>query len=867
MRFHRVSMPKPLTFRYWLIYSLALLTLACGILVESQIKVKEDGSSVSSLFIVMDKDSREIYAQQWAEQKAHITRLLEENGATVIPYSDDVYDGLEAQIEFSNLTSLNAMQSGNELSLFTEFSLRRWRGEFIFEAYTNGPFVRAQMEKISGVTSTELFLANMNIGLGLKLPGTVVYHDADEIRADNMLFWSVDWRSAQRYTMLARSRVALIPPVIVEPASGLRIRRGGSVEFAGSGEPGADIVLYRIKDDIRTPLAIGVIDEYGEWVLSNVEFVEQGEYSLIVEETTDTDTATSALLGISYRPLPPIVFVPGYYACTNGILNADITWYGSGAHTQLGEVNQNSLLDFTATGILPIADRLIYGPLFAYFDSQGYVLNETFFVACYNWAGSMAEEAAQVGQMITRAAETNTSGLPVTILTHSNGGLVSRYYIQAHPEQTISQIQSVIMIAPPNQGVARAYYAWEGGDIAQESTLIQWLLRAAFFLHPDPRCKVNDRDFSNDREAYQRSVYDCLHRDEPWASEADMPSVAWLVPDGSFLDGSGNADKYPDAPLESINDAVSYNRFFNGFRGSLYILTGTGIKTTERISIRSPQGGAKLWKNGKPSKNRADDMPTASGDGSVLEISTKLRNISENDRYHVKEFSNAEHTNGIIKRADVFEYIATILNEDFPPPPLPPTSSESNSLIIWVASPVSLLVTDPSGRGIGYDEGGNFSDDIPDAVFGETDDPLGPKFIIIPEALAGDYTFQITGLAEGNYELYGLSTISDDPLVAESGHIQPGEVKTFTEPYHPSSGVSTSISSRGLWFIFCGVIVVVAFIAFVVVQRRKRRRMKNDVPYDSYQDDFLLPPENGLGKKKRGWRRKRISEDGSDEYE
>jgi len=635
--------------------------------------------------------------------------------------------------------------------------------------------------------------------------------------------------------MLARSRVPLIPPVVSEPVAGLRIRRGGEVTFAGQGEPGADLVLYRVQGEERTPLAVGVVDARGNWVLSDVKFPERGAYSLIVEETTDSDVVTSSLHNIEYRPLPPIVFVPGFFACTNGVLNTDMVWRTSEFPSQLGTINHNSLLDPTATGILPLVDQLIYGPLLTYFDSQGYVLNETFFVACYNWSGSMEEEAEQVGRMFDYASDHNTSGLSLTVLTHSNGGLVTRYYIQAYPEHTRSQIHSVIMIAPPNQGVPRAYYPWEGGDISQESGEINVLLRLAFAFHNDPRCLLMPGLYELEPAAYQQAVYDCLHRGEPWARLEDMPSISWLVPDGEFLKPrDGLEQAYPNSPIRSINTPESYDLFFDGIQERLVILSGVNIGTTKVIEIDPPEPGARLWKAGKPRETKAEEMPADSGDGSVLETSTRLRNFPENDRYQVEIFPNAGHTEGIIKREDVFAYIARILNEDFPPPPLPPTSGESESLIIWVESPVGLLVTDSQGRRIGIDEHNNFLADIPGAAYGELSGLLGPKIIMIPQATTGEYRFQVRGLAEGDYKLYGLSSGQARPLIAQSGHITLSEVKNYTEKYVP-------IQKRGRWqiWLYSGLgLVILSGVSLALIITSKYKTAKRQ----SVKPKFSQPP-------------------------
>ena len=633
---------------------------------------------------------------------------------------------------------------------------------------------------------------------------------------------------------------------ISEPLSGLRIRHGGAVDFAGTGEPGADIVLYRLASGERVPLATGEISATGDWQLPAVTFPEPGQYELILETSTDQETLATDIFGIQYRPLPPIVFVPGYYSCTEGILNQDVDWQIPNPPSVLGSALTNNMLNPNTTGLFPPA-YLAYAPLLSYFDSLGYTLNETFFVACYNWAGSMRAEAEDVGRAIEYAATHNTSGLPVTILTHSNGGIVSRYFIQSHPQPEVlrTQIESVIMIAPPNHGVARAYYAWEGGDISQEKNFIKLILQAGF-AHlniQDPRCVISPWDYFRNRDAYNQSVFDCLHRDEPWTDLADMPSVAWLVPDGKFLRVSGSEIEYPNAPLKSINTSAANERFFAGIGGGLYILAGTDLPTPGWIELKSPIPNSTRWKNGKPTKAIIKEYNPNSppyGDDSVLLDSTKLHGISPNDRYKITEFSGAKHGSGIIKRGDVLNQIADILNEDFPPPPLPPTNMDSPMLIIWVESPVNLLVKNPDGKQIGYDETGQFLGEIPSAFYGDTADVYGRKYIVIPEAISGEYQYQVTGLASGEYRVVSLSSSDEKMLTEADGSISAGESQEYrhvydfeTQPTPPPTNPDPSpkIGIPG-WILWLGLIICILVISYAVV--RKKRRNKNKFDEDGY---------------------------------
>jgi len=809
MRFHRVSMPKQLTSHHWSIYILALLTLACGILFQSTTVVREDQSSTTTLTVAMDKSLLQdaSIAEGWQQQVAEMTAYMQQRGATTQTYDDAQYNGVQASISFPDLVSLNSRQSGEELSIFDSFSLKRWRAEFVFEAHTTSTLISQRILQITGLSESELLLVQFPLNISLQLPGDLIRSNANQIDVDGMQTWAIDWWFQEEHSLYASSSVPLIPPVITAPESGMRIKDASSgVNFAGTGEPGADIRLYRVEGDQRNLLSTGQIDIEGQWALPAVQIGAPGQYVIQVEEVTDHESAWSNQPNLEYRPLEPIVFVPGFYSCSEGLFQTNINW-----HWGLYPSNNP---EWATTGLIPGATMLFYGPLLRYFLSQGYELNKNLFVACYNWTASLPEESAKLKDVLDWARYQNPAGLPLTVITHSNGGLVARYHIQNNPLRTVDQVSDLIMIAPPNHGAVKAYYGWEGGDISHEGGVIRLLTRLALarkcgagLLSLDPR-----------------KVYDCLRYgglvspvpyDLITAPDNQIMSVAWFLPGCEYL-GPQDCDfwTYPHAPpIDRLNNPQQIEALFQGIQGNVYILAGdTGDSTLAEIPFISPAPeDSPLWQYGKPDPNRAQIMKK--GDDTVLLDSAFLPEAERfaGRYYPYPPYAGADHTGGIVKRPEVLSDLSKIIRENLP------TGGEtetevSDLLIIWVESPVNLLVTDPNGQRIGSDAAGQLIGEIPDAAYGESDNALGPKFIIITNPQEGDYQFNLTGQAEGDYGLYGLSTTSDDPWIAENGHIQPGEVKTFTEPYYPSSGVSTSISSRGLWFIFCGAIGAVAFI-------------------------------------------------------
>src|SRR3972149_5268116 len=136
------------------------------------------------------------------------------------------------------------------------------------------------------------------------------------------------------------------------------------------------------------------------------------------------------------------------------------------------------------------------------------------------------------------------------------------------------------MIAPPNHGVTRAYYAWEGGDISHEGFGVRQLLRLALAR----RCGTSLLLLRAEE------VHDCLRYgkiekplvfDLAKAKDSEIISGAWLLPGGEFLQWpEGETKSYPGAPINRLNTSDQIEMLFKGIQRNLYILAGdTGDST------------------------------------------------------------------------------------------------------------------------------------------------------------------------------------------------------------------------------------------------------------------------------------------------
>lgn len=852
------------SFRYLPVLFSSLL-LACGILFQSSTLIQEDQSSTTTLTIAIDQAllSDPDVASRWEEQVHNISGYLQQRGGVITAYDSTAYSGIQASFSFPDLLTLNSALTGSDISLFQAFTLKRWRGEFVFEARTTSALIRQRMMEITGLSEGELLLVQFPLEISIRLPGQLTRSNSFQTGADSTQTWAINWLVDQEHYLYATSRVPLIPPVIEQPVTGTRIKDAeAGVDFAGTGEPGADIRLFRVQGSTRTMAARGSAAEDGTWLLPDVAMGEPGEYQFQVEETTDHESALSNLPAIELRPLEPIVFVPGYYACSEGIFQTNINWHWTLYPTSFpaSDLIDTGLLIFT-TG------NGFYGPFLEYFDDQGYQLGKNFFVACYNWAASLPEEAEKLQEVLDWARVYNTSGLPLTVITHSNGGLVTRYYIQHNPLRARSQISDLIMIAPPNHGVVKTYYAWEGGDISLGGTE-NMALRSLVATALQRRCGIlavpNTRDYQVEWHEYQVKVHDCLRYgkllspvvfDLGTAPDNSITSIGWLLPNcGSQTCGFM---QYPDAPISRLNSSDQIDSLFSGIQGNLYILAGsTGNSTLADIPLAArSESDHPLWINGKPN----GDPIKQAGDDTVLVESVFLPEATAfPGRYHpYPVFTGADHATGMVQRMDILTTISQIIRESAPSERETATSS-SDFLIVWVESPVNLLVIDARGRRAGIDEQGNVHKEIPGTSYGDLGEALGPKFLLIDQPAGGEYQFQVTGLAEGDYELYAYASNSETPIVAEAGHVSPGEVRAYHGRYAASAAATLPL----LLSVLCAV--GAAVIAIVLIRRTRKRQRTNDfygdenfpdwTPSDNL-DDFSDDPYQP--KRRRRWFRRK----------
>jgi len=595
-----------------------------------------------------------------------------------------------------------------------------------------------------------------------------------------------------------------------------------AVEFDGEGLPGHD--RRKVCPNVTTNYNLRIIKNDGdEWRTVTVNVVIPALPPTPVppmDTPTPLPSPTPLPTNTPMPPLPPIVFVPGYYACSD-VSTALQT--GQIAQQVFSKIVGKTDIELYKTSMWAEAVT-IYKPLLRHLRNQGYQLNGNLFIACYDWSGTLEEAALQLRDKVDEAYR--ATGLPVTIMTHSTGGIVARYAIQHDlmpigfnsNNQPISvPIKDLIMIAPPNNGAARPYYTWEGGDISQEFEVAPLpaiaLLAKCHVMHPfnkfisQGRAKpIPNPHYKQDLLDYQQKILNCSRHDSNIVSltvDKTTPILAWFMPPWGFLkQPNGTLLPYPNAPISRLNTPEQIQKLFNGISGNVHVLMGDAPNSTLKTIAVNPTTQKPLWQNGEPLDSEFNIVDASfanrlsislktqtksNGDETILVESASLPHATEiaPNRYYPHIYksnviSDVGHTEGMVKGTTQLNDISKILG-------IAPVSSSlldtNNNMSVFVASPVNLLVTNPQGQQFGIDANGTFINTMPDAIYQDMGDPLGPKFIYLVAPTSGNYSFQVTGVADGEYGFYVYSSNADEPVVSDHSSIKLGEIKNYTAPH------------------------------------------------------------------------------------
>ncbi len=123
----------------------------------------------------------------------------------------------------------------------------------------------------------------------------------------------------------------------------------------------------------------------------------------------------------------------------------------------------------------------------------GLVENKDFIAFPYDWRKSIDETAADLDNFLQTKIWSSDPNKKIRIIGHSLGGLIGRIYLQKYPLRNVDRL---ITVGTPHQGVVQVYNPLEFGEIERENTFL-WLIEKIMVF-------INQRQGEKEKETIGR---------------------------------------------------------------------------------------------------------------------------------------------------------------------------------------------------------------------------------------------------------------------------------------------------------------------------------------------------------------------------
>lgn len=389
-----------------------------------------------------------------------------------------------------------------------------------------------------------------------------------------------------------------------------------------------------------------------------------------------------------------------------------------------------------------------------------------------------ATSTPYIEQTLRELAGSSKTG-KVTIVAHSNGGLVTKKLLQSLGDtETQALVDKVVFVAVPQLGAPQAVgtllYGYREG-IPTDSL--------SFVVAPDTARVLAEHSpmayHLLPSAEYFRTVLDASHPliffDTEISFEKERTAYGNVINTteemGQFLSAEeGGRTKPDESDTKSANVLpATFFQYADDTHDSIdawaapsgvevYQIAGWGdVETVAGIRYHE-------WYNPFTKKMGTLFTPlfTEDGDGvvpipSALYMSTGTSNVHRFwvDLLQIREDTRKKYKHGNIFEADSMRsFLTSLFNDeaftfsDYILESQPTSPQLDKKLIFYLHSPLTLTLCNSSGICTGINEDGDISEDIDGATYGEFGEI---KYVIVPE---GDsYTLTMNGLAEGSFTL------------------------------------------------------------------------------------------------------------------
>lgn len=446
----------------------------------------------------------------------------------------------------------------------------------------------------------------------------------------------------------------------------------------------------------------GFYNGYGSVTINRFDNVLVCDFEGLCEMPITTPTPpTTPIPTPTPTPLQPLILIPGMGASWN--------------HEAMILRQERQPEDWHMTPGVKVYDGLIQT-----FQNAGYVLGENLFVFNYDWRKPVKEISNDLKDYIERLPILQTG--KIDLVGHSLGGLVARTYVQNNPE---NQVDQLVTIGSPHQGIVKFYYLWEGANLSK--ALSAWQRIGIGIL-----LQFNKKFYESKIEAIRHT----------------SPSIKDLLPTFSYL--KNNEDS--EIPLSSLTErnwwleTLNLPPFPNYLLSHFNSFAGTKGDTLRWLKVEKRDRLAELlnlWVDGKPTNNEY-----ALGDDTILIESASLPGVNATKTAYLNHGELVETENGQ-------EQIMQILNLHPATITAFPKIDYIPSLVFQIASPANITIFDQNWNKVSEEN---------------------VKLAFVPNAQSGSYFVKVypeeTG---GEYRLLiGRMTQNGDVWNEISGEIKTG---------------------------------------------------------------------------------------------
>src|SRR3989338_5593742 len=452
--------------------------------------------------------------------------------------------------------------------------------------------------------------------------------------------------------------------------------------------------------------------------------------------------------------------------------------------------------------------------------------NWTWEAASYDWRLSLADivtlgvrdndrifynqvnEVPYVEQLLRDLAAVSPTG-KVTIVAHSNGGLVAKALMQHLGDEVEDLVDRIVFVGVPQNGAPRALAAalfgygealpfdacanWTGARLLCSLLVDRGTARMfgehspmTYHLLPSEAHFDATRDDGHPPAAFSGMTLYATERERYGVAidtASELYDFALAIDGGRTKPAPGdlkNANVLSSSLIAYARDIhASLDTWTPPPGVSVYTIVGWGKYTLSGIQFYEKPGVLGLF-GGKEAMYRP--AFTEDGDG-VVPVKSAL--MQTGDEYWVDlTHTNAGHAD-LLEIQDVRTYIRNILTENDSETPIYLTNSEPSSgdrrkIMFFLHSPLTLGLYDENGKYTGLEKNGEVTTDAQDVEYGE----LGEvKHLLAPAGHSYEVVMQ--GTAYGTFTLEILERVGND--VATTSSIvdvptSPETVATLTVP-------------------------------------------------------------------------------------